>query len=107
MIWILNKIGDNVIDLFFGIVVGTNEVNEINNINILVFRGIVFNFIKGKNVKGFMKIRIGDFDFDLAGSNKKVGVKVEKIKKLVVSHVVCVFFNKGQIIFFHIKNPFF
>ena len=102
----LNKIEDNVIDLIFGIVVGTNKMNEINNINILVFRGIVFNFIKGKNFKGFVKIRIGNFDFDIVGSNKEIGVKIEKIKKLIVSHMVSIFFNNGQIIFFH-KNPFF
>lgn len=79
--------------MFVIVVVRTNKMDEINNVNILGFRSIMFDFIIGENVKRFVIIRIGNFD--VVGFYEEFRMKVEKIEELVVSHMVCVFFNNG------------
>ena len=68
------------------IVVGENEVDYINNINIMGFGGIVFDFIISKIFKTF--IIIGSGDSDSLGFYKEIRMEIVKNVKLVGGHMV-------------------
>ena len=73
------------------IVVGENEVDDINNINILGFGSIVFDFIISKMFKTFIIIGSGDSDF--FGFYKEIRMKIVKNVKLAGGHVVNILMN--------------
>ena len=56
---ILNQIEENGIDLVV-FIVRMNEVNNINNIEVLRFWGIIFDFVKGKIFECFITVGMGD-----------------------------------------------
>ena len=67
-------------------------MNKIDNIDILGFRCIMFNFIIGRNLEGFVPIRVGNFDFDVV-FDEDVGMEVEKVNELIMRHMVKIVFN--------------
>ena len=73
------------------IVVGENEVDDINNINILGFGSIVFDFIISKMFKTFIIIGSGDSDF--FGFYKEIRMEIVKNVKLVGGHMVNTLMN--------------
>ena len=73
------------------IVVGENEVDDINNINILGLGSIVFDFIISKIFKTF--IIIGSGDSDSLGFYKEIRMEIVKNVKLVGGHMVNILMN--------------
>ena len=73
------------------IVVGENEVDDINNINILGFGSIVFDFIISKMFKTFIIIGSGDSNF--FGFYKEIRMEIVKNVKLTGGHVINILMN--------------
>lgn len=81
------------------IVVGEDEVDDINDVNVLRFRSIVFDFIISKIFKTI--IIIGSGDSDLFGFNKEIGMEIIKSVKLTGGHKVNIPINGGQFFLIH------